>query len=361
LQEDRVPSVYDVAERAGVSPATASRVLSGGDYPVRPDTRERVLQAAAELKFRPNRLARALVTAHTGTIGAIVHDISDPYFGEIVRGMEDTARLNGYQIFVCSSDRNAERELDYVHSLISYRVDGLIFAGGGIDDEGYRAELRRTLADYRAANGAVVLLAPNSYRAPSVLPDNKGGAKLITEHLVRLGHRRIALVSGPDHLRTSAVRLEGCREALEAAGIGFDESLIQSGGFTTDGGAKAITRIIESGADFTAVLASNDLMAIGALTELQSRSILVPEDISVAGFDDVQGAAFVSVPLTTVRVPMHQMGAEGAALLLDIVAGRRPKSRVLPVELVTRRSTAPPPDDIRRAKTKGRRRMGGDR
>lgn len=354
-----MPSVYDVAERAGVSPATASRVLSGGDYPVRPDTRDRVLQAAAELKFRPNRLARALVTAHTSTIGAIVHDISDPYFGEIVRGMEDTARLHGYQIFVCSSDRNAERELDYVHSLISYRVDGLIFAGGGIEDEAYRADLRRTLADFRAANGAVVLLAPNSYRAPAVLPDNKGGARLITEHILRLGHRRIALVSGPEHLRTSAVRLEGCREALLSAGIDFDESLIQSGGFTTDGGAKAISKIVESGADFSAVLASNDLMAIGVLTELQSRSIRVPEEISVAGFDDVQGAAFVRVPLTTVRVPMQQMGAEGMALLLDIIAGRRPKSRVLPVELVIRGSTAPPPDDSRSPKPNRTKTMGG--
>jgi LacI family transcriptional regulator len=302
-----------------------------------------VLQAAADLDFRPNRLARALVTARTSTFGAIVHDIADPYFGEIVRGMEETARLHGYQVFVCSSDRDAERELDYVRSLISYQVDGLLFAGGGIENASYKAELRKTLSDYRAARGAVVVLAPNSYRAPSVLPDNKGGARLITQHLIELGHRRIALLAGPEHLRTSAVRLEGCREALEGAGIAFDESLVRSGGFTADGGAKATSELIEGGADFTAVMASNDLMAIGALSELQSRSIGVPEDISVAGFDDVQNAQFVSVPLTTVRVPMHEMGAEGAALLLDILKGRRPRSRVLPVELITRRSTAPPP------------------
>jgi LacI family transcriptional regulator len=341
-------SVYDLAKRAGVSPATVSRVLSGGDYPVRAATRDRVLEAADELDFRPNRLARALVTAHTGTIGAIVHDISDPYSGEIVRGIEDTARVHGYQIFVCSSECKAERELDYVRSLISYRVDGLIFAGDGIEDKAYRVELRKTLSQYRAARGAVVMLAPNSYRAPSVLPDSRGGARIITEHLIQLGHRRIAILSGPEHLRTSAVRLEGCRQALDAAGIAFDECLIRSGGFTAAGGAKAIGSLIEVGAGFTAVLASNDIMAIGALTELQSRSVRVPEEISVAGFGDVQSAAFVSVPLTTVRVPMYEMGAEGAVLMLEIVAGRRPKSRVLSVELVTRRSTAPPPKNTKK-------------
>jgi LacI family transcriptional regulator len=336
-------SVYDVAKRAGVSPATTSRVLSGGDYPVRAATRERVLRAAAELNFQPNRLARALATARTHTLGAIVHDISDPYFGEIVRGMEDTARLHGYQLFVCSSDRDAERELEYVKALLGYRVDGLVFAGGGIDDEAYHTELRRTLAEYRAGGGAVVVLAPNSYRAPSVLPDNAGGARMVTDHLIALGHRSIAVLSGPERLRTNAVRLEGCRQALEAAGITLDESLVRSGGFTADGGAKATSELIEGGATFTALLALNDLMAFGALTELQARSVRVPEDVSVAGFDDVQSAAFASVPLTTVRVPMQQIGADGAALLLDIVAGQRPRSRVLPVELVTRRSTAPPP------------------
>lgn len=336
-------SVYDVADRAGVSPATASRVLSGGDYPVKPATRERVLQAAAELKFRPNRLARALVTARTGTLGAIVHDIADPYFGEIVRGMEDTARLRGYQVFVCSSDRDAERELGYIRALLGYRVDGLIFAGGGIDDAKYGAELRQTLADYRASGGAVVMLAPHSYKAPTVLPDNRGGARIMTEHLLELGHRRIAFIAGPTHLRTTAVRLAGHRDALAAAGVEFDETLVESGGFTAQGGATAVSRLLERRSDFTAVFASNDLMAFGALEELAARSLRVPEDISVAGYDDVQPAAYVLVPLTTVRVPMHQMGAQGAGLLLDGVAGKRPRSRVLGVELVTRRSTAPPP------------------
>jgi len=299
-----------------------------------------VLQAAADLNFQPNRLARALVTARTSTIGAIVHDISDPYFGEIVRGLEDVARLHGYQLFVCSSDRNAERELEYVQALLSYRVDGLVFAGGGIENEDYKRELRKTLDGFRASGGAVVMLAPNSYKTPSVVPDNEGGARLLTRHLIELGHRSIGFISGPDHLRTSAIRLQGHRAGLDEAGIEVQGDLIESGQFTAEGGGKAVALLLERRPDITAVFAANDLMAFGVLSELASRSIRVPQDISVAGFDDVRPAAYAGVPLTTVAVPMQSLGAEGAHMVVDVLAGKRPRSRVLPVELVERRSTA---------------------
>jgi LacI family transcriptional regulator len=340
LKAVAITSVYDVAERAKVSPATASRVLSGGDYPVRAETRARVLQAAAELNFQPNRLARALVTARTSTIGAIVHDISDPYFGEIVRGLEDAARLHGYQLFVCSSDRDAHRELEYVRALLSYRVDGLVFAGGGIEVDEYKRELRKTLDEFRASGGAVVMLAPNAYKTQSVLPDNEGGARLLTRHLIGLGHKIIAFISGPEHLLTSEIRLRGHRAELEESGLVFDPELVETGRFTAEGGAKAIAQLLERRSDITAVFASSDLMAFGVLSELAARSIRVPDDVSVAGFDDVRPAAYAGVPLTTVAVPMQQLGAEGARVLLEVLEGKRPRSRVLPVDLVERRSTA---------------------
>ncbi|MGH2698344.1 MAG: LacI family DNA-binding transcriptional regulator [Actinomycetota bacterium] len=343
LKAVAIASVYDVAERASVTPATASRVLSGGDYPVRAETRARVLQAAAELSFQPNRLARALVTARTSTIGAIVHDISDPYFGEIVRGLEDAARLHGYQLFVCSSDRDAERELEYVQALLSYRVDGLVFAGGGIERDDYKRELRKTLDEFRSSGGAVVMLAPNSYKTQSVLPDNEGGARLLTRHLIGLGHRVIGFISGPEHLRTSKIRLQGHRAELEESGLGFEADLVESGHFTAQGGAKAMATLLERRSDITAVFASSDLMAFGVLSELAARSIRVPDDMSVAGFDDVRPAAYAGVPLTTVAVPMQELGAEGARVLLEVLAGKRPRARVLPVRLVERRSTAKVP------------------
>ena len=323
-----------------MSPATASRVLSGGDYPVRDETRARVLRAAEDLSFRPNRLARALVTARTSTIGAIVHDISDPYFGEIVRGLEDAARLHGYQLFVCSSDRNAERELEYVRALLSYRVDGLVFAGGGIENEDYQQELRKTLDGFRSSGGAVVMLAPNSYRAPSVVPDNEKGARLLTRHLIELGHRSIGFISGPNHLRTSAIRLDGHRAELERAGVEWQEELVESGHFTAEGGGKALALLLDRRPDITAVFASSDLMAFGVLSELAARAVRVPEDMSVGGFDDVRPAAYAGVPLTTVAVPMQALGAEGARVLVEILGGKRPRSRVLPVQLIERQSTA---------------------
>jgi LacI family transcriptional regulator len=317
-------------------------VLSASSHPIRAETRERVLQAALELDFRPNRLARALVTARTHTIGAIVHDISDPYFGEIVRGLEDAAHLSDYQVFACSSDRDPDRELTYVRALLSYRVDGVVFAGGGIENPAYQTELSRLLTTFRKQGGAVVVLAPNALRAPSVTVDNRAAAVEMTRYLLQLGHRQIAFVSGPPHIRTSRVRLAGYRAALRGAGVGREPDLEASGWFTSEGGAKAVSQLLERRPDLTAVFAANDVMAFGVLHELAGRGIAVPEEVSVAGFDDVQIAAYLHSPLTTVRMPMYHMGQEGARMVLDILAGRQVRSHRLPVEVVIRASTGPP-------------------
>ena len=309
---------------------------------MRTETRDRVLQAALDLDFRPNRLARALVTARTHTIGAIVHDISDPYFGEIVRGLEDGARLEDYQVFVCSSDRDPERELGYVRALLSYRVDGLVFAGGGIEHRAYQRELARLIEDYRQHGGGVVVLAPHSVRAPSATVDNRAGAFQMTRHLVDLGHRHIGFIAGPPLIRTSRVRLEGYRAALQDASVSYDPDRVAVGWFTSEGGAKAVSELLERDRDITAVFAANDVMAFGVLHELAGRGIRVPGDISVGGFDDIQMAEFVHSPLTTVRMPMYNMGRSGARMVLDLLAGRRVRSQRLPVEIVVRSSTAPP-------------------
>jgi LacI family transcriptional regulator len=335
-------SVRDVARLAGVSPATVSRVLSGSAHPVSADTRSRVLLAVQELGYRPNRVARALVTARTHTIGAIVHDISDPYFAEVVRGLEDGARLADYQVFVCSSDRDPTRELAYVQALISHRVDGLVFVGGGIEDRDYERQLAQLVEAYRMGGGAAVALAPHSLRVPSITVDNRGGVHMITRYLLELGHRRVAFVDGPPRLRTSRVRLAGYRAALRQAGIPYDPSLVTTGWFSSEGGAKAVAVLLDRCPDLTAVVAANDVMAFGVLHELANRGIAVPEEISVAGFDDVQMAALLQPPLTTVRMPMYEVGYQGAQAVIDLLAGRAVRSRRLPVRLVVRGSTAPP-------------------
>jgi LacI family transcriptional regulator len=172
--------------------------------------------------------------------------------------------------------------------------------------------------------------------------DNRAAAVQMTRHLLELGHRQIAFVSGPPQIRTSRVRLAGYRAALREAGVGHEADLEAPGWFTSEGGAKAVSQLLERRPDLTAVFAANDVMAFGVLHELAGRGIAVPEGISVAGFDDVQIAAYLHSPLTTVRMPMYDMGQEGARMVLDILAGRQVRSRRLPVEVVVRASTGPP-------------------
>jgi LacI family transcriptional regulator len=336
-----VASLEDVAQRAQVSIATVSRVLSGSSHPVRNATRARVLQAATELDFRPNALAKGLVTARTNILGAIVHDISDPYFAEIVRGLEDAARAAGYQVFVCSSDRDPDRELTYVRTLLSYSVDAIVLAGGVIEDRAYQQELGRLLAVFEAERGAVVTLAPHSYNASGVILENREGAAAMTRHLLALGHRRIGFVAGPPQIRSSRLRQAGYRTALEKAAETFDARFQATGWFTPSGGAAAVSELLDRASDLTAVFASSDAMAFGVLKELADRGIAVPEEISVAGFDDVQLAAFVQPSLTTVRIPMYAVGKAGAEIAFEILAGGNPRPRRLPLELVERASTGP--------------------
>jgi LacI family transcriptional regulator len=331
--------LHDVAERAGVSTATVSRVLSDSSHPVRDETRHRVLDAAAQLDFQPNMLARGLVTARTQVLGVIVHDVSDPYFAEIVRGLEDAANLRDHRVFVSSSDRDPGRELGYVRSLLGHRVDAIIFAGGEIEDRRYQADLRRLLNAFRELGGVVVMLAPHTYPAPSVTIDNLAGGRRMTRYLLDLGHRRIGFIGGPERLRTGRIRLAGYRRALKDAGVGFNPDLVEGGGFTTEGGAKAAAALMERRSDVTAIFAANDVMAFGVLHAVAGLGLRVPEDVSVAGFDDVQLAAFALTPLTTLRVPMSELGRLGAQLALDVLAGRRARSRRLPTEVVVRSST----------------------
>jgi LacI family transcriptional regulator len=334
-------SISDVARHAGVSPATVSRVLSRSAHPVRQATAQRVLQAARDLGFQPNMLARALATDRTRTVGAIVHDIADPYFGEIVRGVEDVAHANGYQVFVCSSDRDPERELAYVESLQAYRVDALLLVGGAIEDRSYQSKLKALLSEFERRGGAMVALAPQVYSSARVLVDNRRGMQEVARHLLGLGHRKIAFISGPPTIRTANIRLAGFRDALRATGHSPDQLLVESGGFSSEGGASAVAKLLDHGPRrFTAVAAANDVMAFGVLHELATRGVRVPEDVSVTGFDDVQMAAISWPPLTTVRVPSYEVGSKGMTLALELLSGSARVSLRLKTQLIVRSSTS---------------------
>ncbi|MDQ2943207.1 MAG: LacI family transcriptional regulator [Candidatus Dormibacteraeota bacterium] len=336
-----MPVLSDVARQAEVSLTTASRALDpDNDHPVNARTRERVKAAAVRLSYRPNPMARALRTRRVPTIAVVVHDVSDPYFAEVVRGATKAASAKGFLTVVCSSDRDPLTELRYVEMLCLSRTSGVIFAGGGLDTSHYRramAGYAQSIADY---GGAIVALAPRAERWPSELADNRAGARLVTEHLLDLGHVGIAMIAGPTTLRTSRERERGYAAAMKGAGF---KPTIVAADFTTAGGAQATATLLAD-RSLTAVFVASDTMALGALAELRRHGIRAPEDISVAGFDDIPGLEFIHPNLTTVHVPMAQLGAAGVTRLLHELDGDRNGSRVRlhPVELVIRESTGPP-------------------
>ena len=336
-------SITDVARRAGVSTATASRVVSAAAYAVSPATRERVLAAATALDYVPNALARGLHQRRAPIVGVIVHDITDPYFAEVVRGVEDAAALGGHLVITCSSDRIAAREDSYVRLLRSMRAGTVIFAGSGFDDPDSNQQMRRHLAAIRGYGAAVVHLSPHAFGEPEVGIDNAAAIAGMIAALVSLGHRRIAFLAGPTALYVARARLEGYRRGLAEAGIKPDERLIVSTAFNGDGGAEGVDRLLAGNAPFTAIAAANDLLALGALRRLAELGIRVPDDVSVAGFDDIATAQMTAPSLSTVRLPLHDLGRLGFEYAARVHAGGRPRRKVLATELVLRDSTAPAP------------------
>jgi LacI family transcriptional regulator len=336
-------SITDVARLAGVSPATASRVVSDAPYAVSAPTRERVLDAARALDYVPNALARGLLKSYVPVVGVIVHDITDPYFAEVVRGVEDAASPGGSLVITCSSDRVAERENSYVRLLRSMRAGTVIFAGSGLDDPAFNEGMGRHLAAMRAYGAAVVHLSPYASGEPEIGVDNVAGIAGMIAALVALGHRRIGFLAGPTSLYVARERLDGYRRGLADAGIPFDERLAVSTGFSQEAGARAVDQLLARDVPFTAICAANDLLALGALRHLQELGIDVPREVSVAGFDDIQTAAMIAPSLSTVRLPLHQIGRLGFEFAEQVLSGGRPEPQVLPTHLVMRESTGVAP------------------
>jgi LacI family transcriptional regulator len=338
-------SITEVARLAGVSAATASRVVSSSDYPVSAATRERVLEAARTLDYVPNALARGLLGSRAPVVAVIVHDITDPYFSEVVRGVEDAASPAGFLVITCSSDRNPERENSYVRLLRSIRAAAVVFAGSGLDDP-LNAEMDRHLAAMRVEGAAVVHLSPHALGEPEIGVDNAAGIAAMVAALVGLGHRQIAFLAGPKSLFVARQRLAGYRRGLADAGIVFDEGLVVNTSFDADGGALGVDTLLVHGAPFTAISCANDLLALGALGRLAALGIEVPGQMSVAGFDDISTAALTAPSLSTVRLPLREMGRRGFAFADRLLAGDQPEPVLLPTEVILRESTASPPPSV---------------
>lgn len=326
-------TILDVAGRARVSAATASRVLSGSSHAVRAETRRRVLASAHALSYLPNMLARSLLKRETSAIGVLVPDVSNPYYAVILRGIEDAASWTGHAVILCNTDRRRDKQEAYLRTLLERRVDGLIVTGGT-----FRT---RDVALVRAML-PVVVVGRHEVPLSSVRVDNVGAAVAATRHLIGLGHRRIACLAGPAASLTAADRLKGVRRALCEAGLSPRPDDTVETEFSLEGGRSGAARLCASAHRPTAVVALSDQLATGALRGFSELGLRVPEDVSVVGFDDSPIAAFTVPALTSVGIPMYEVGRRAMELLLRVVAGERGTSVVLPTELRVRESTAPP-------------------
>jgi LacI family transcriptional regulator len=338
---EREPTIQDVAARSGVSISTVSRVVNS-TVPVEPATAERVREAIAALGYRPNLLARSFRRRVTHTIGLLVPDISNPFFAELARAIEDAGFAEGYSVVLCNSDLSPVKQETYVHVLLAKRVDGLILASTGLipHGDGHDA-VQRILA----AGVPCVVVDRDLGETPidQVLVDNNQGGRLAGEHLIGLGHRQIACIVGPSDLTPSAGRIAGFCSALADAGLNLEADALVRGNGRPDGGAEAARELLAREGTFTAVFAFNDQMASGAMAAFQRAGRQAPDDVSIVGFDDVPQAAATFPALTTVAQPIAAMGALGVRLLLDRIAHRAaPNQReVLSTRLVIRESTGP--------------------
>ncbi|MFD9356642.1 LacI family DNA-binding transcriptional regulator [Streptomyces sp. NPDC060031] len=350
-------TLAEVAAQAGVSPATVSRVLNGG-YPVAGATRTRVEQAVEDLGYIANGPARALAAATpSDLVGVLVHDIADSFFGILAGSFQSALSPAGQSgarrlAVVCNTEGDAATELAHLTLLEGQRAGGVVLTGSAVEEPGHTLALAARLARIAATGAPVVLCGRPPLPVPAGLPvatvmfDDHGGAFRLAEHLLSLGHRRIAYVAGPPGLSTTRERLAGHHEALHRRDPGLPDrcaDLTVHAGLQRSAGYDAARELLRRGAPFTVVAAANDTVATGVAAALREAGLRIPEDVSVAGFDDLPVCLDTAPPLTTVRVPLREAGA----LAAQFVTGRRPLPpggiTTLPAELMVRGSTAPPP------------------
>ena len=320
-----------VAQLAGVSPSTVSRILNGSAT-VSPAKQAAVDAAIKKLGFLPNPVARGLAGGRTLSIGVLTQTISSPFYGEALHGIEDQLERAGYiPIFVSGHWQEAE-ERKGLEALLSRRVDGVIVLAGRLSNS--------ALQTY--AKTVPMVVVGRKLKGPRLFSlgfDNKSGGFLATQHLIECGHTRIVFISGDPAHEDALERQAGYRAALKGAGIPFDPALVVPGDFTEAGGLMAVSRLMESRLPFTAIFAANDQTAIGAALGLYRRNVRVPDDVSLVGFDDLAPAKFSIPPLTTIRQSVYEMGSQAATAMLDLLRGETPQVVLPQPQLVPREST----------------------
>jgi len=327
-----------VAARAGVSKATVSHVINQ-TRKVKPETRQRVLDAIAELDYRPNLLARSLTTQHTGIVGMVISDSSNYFYGELIRGVEEVLLPNNYALLVCNTNDSQEREAHYLELLLAQRVDGIVTAATS------KRWLELSRADAQRTPVVHVDRSFDGMLGPFVGVDNCQGAYLAVRHLVECGHASVGLLAGyPELISTARGRAAGYKQALCEANLPLREEWIVPSGVSIAEGRRAMHQLLTMPERPRAVFANNNLLTLGALLELRELGLRCPEDVALAGFDDHPWAEVTDPPLTMVRQPARQLGQSAADILLALIRHQpvlEPRL-TLPCSLIIRRSSQGP-------------------
>lgn len=324
-------NIKDVAQKAGVSISTVSRVINGTAF-VSEELKKKVLQTIVDLGYNPDYLARGLRLKKTFSVGMIVPDVANPFFAVTARGAEEELRKAGISLIIINTDQDIKVEIDAIRTMISKRVDGVIFMGSGQETEAVETICKNKIP-------VVFLDRIDEKRFSSVVIDNYAGMFKMMEYLYSTNHRNFIYLGGPEHVKSSQERK---RAVLNFASKHSDIAVkCYPGEYSYKWALEKIPSILGSGKMPDAVVCGNDLMAFGVIDALKKKGVKIPEDVSVTGFDDVFYAAHYSPPLTTVHQPNYELGREGARLLLDCIENGREKlvSKILPVSLVVRDST----------------------
>jgi DNA-binding LacI/PurR family transcriptional regulator len=335
-------TIKDIARRTGVSHSTVSRALRGNSL-ISPETTEKVRQAALEMDYQPSAAARSLKTRRTQVLGVVVSSIADPFFSEILNGIEESAQQGGYSLFIAASQHDPERERCIVQTMLEQRTDGVIICSSSFSAEQGRQLLAHgfpiVVVNHQAAEGFHY----------SIYHDDIDGSQQVTRHLIALGHQRIAYLGNSQSGRTTLDRLTGCRLSLEDSGMSLPDAYIhQVPGGDPELGERSVEYFLQLANPPTAIVCFNDMLAIGVLKGCNRAGLRVPDDMSVTGFDNIAFSGYTTPPLTTLDQPKHSIGTEAARLLLDLLDHRDSEKtdntsvKILKGKLLVRNSTGSP-------------------
>lgn len=331
-------TIKDIAQASGFSLATVSLVLNNRPSRISKETKEKIIAIAKEMGYRPNSVAVSLKTRRSYTLGLIIPDIRNDYYANYAKGLEDACQEQGWTVMLCSTNYNPDRELKYIETLCSRNIDGISVVATPANDTKYSYAGRDLILSTKTP---LVQMDLTGYKEPmnAVISNHVKGGYMATKHLISLGHKKIAFITGPSYLEGSQSRLTGCQNAFADHGLTWDSEMVYEGNYTYAAGSDAIDYFSDK--QYTAVFAFNDLMACGVYNGLGKYNLSVPEDISVVGYDDHFVSSILSVPLTTVRQPIYEMGKAAAAILINASENKdaAPVISRFDLKLIMRQST----------------------